>query len=696
MTGDALFAPKSIAVFGASPSIATFAGRAFGNLIAGGYIGRLLPISLRHDSVQGVRAYRDLEEHVDAAVIAVPAESVVPVIQRCADQQVRLAVVASAGFAEIGNAADQEAIRTIATESGMRVLGPNCLGFINAHERICATVTGALAGRSVAPGPIALVSESGGLGFASILARGIDAGVGFSIAISSGNEADLNAAELIECCVDDEHTRVVAALIEQIRDPETFKRAARRAQEAGKTIVVLKVGRTPAGARAARAHTAAIAGTDAVYNAVFDELGIVRVDDIDDLWQMAVLLARAQRANGRRTLAVSRSGGFSALLADHLSLQGLVLPQLEETTRNALVGALPDFVAPDNPIDLTGRAIPGVTEFTLLASVVQVADRADDVDIVVAGISAGAATTSTFDDWKPFIDAAASASKPVVMCWYGARGASQLQSTVRAGVPVFWSPSECARALARLPGAVSARPVGPAAEVPQPPAPAEERDLLPEESARMRELAARYELPMALEELVTSSQSAVESARGIGYPVALKAVDLIHKIDSGGVALGLNNDEEVVAAFAVIRDRVGALRVSVQEMVVGLAEILVGAHGDPDFGPVLVIGWGGTFAEIFGGASICLLPTTSQRVLEMVWGLPGSVLLTGVRGQPAADVTAIVDTAMKVAAIALSLGTELESLDINPLIVKRRGEGACVVDAKLLLAPANVRDTHGD
>jgi acyl-CoA synthetase (NDP forming) len=689
---SSLFAPSSIAVIGASSDTGRFGGRPLANLQLHGYGGAIYPVNPKYDEIRGLRCYPSMsaiDGTVDAALLAIPAGAIPGALQDCASRGVKLAVIVSSGFAEAGGdgVGAQRDIVASARQAGIRLLGPNCLGFINVTDGIPAAATAAVELPDLLPGSISLVSHSGALGIVSVFVRAYDHGVGFRHVISSGNEADLHGLELMQMFVDDPQTRVIAGLIEELRHPEQLAAVAESALAAGKPIVVLKIGRSEGGSRAASAHTAALAGSDAVYDASFRAHGIVRVDDLDDLWEVPNLFASVALPTGRRVGVITTSGGLNGLMADLLHREGLETPTLSSGTVDHLRASLPAHAVPENPLDLSGGLGGGEREIEAFSTALRALDSDPRIDVIVLGQIA--VRKNHHDVLGPVLDVARTLSKPVVLLSPGGSISDiALQPLHRGDIPLFRSPQRLARALGHLcwyadhVRAREARAPRRAAIAERQEAPVLAPGLVDAETTWS--LLERYGLPVAGRAAARDLAQALAAAERIGYPVALKALGLLHKTEAGGVVLGLRDAAELEAAYTDMRSRLDVAEVEVQEMVSGGVEVIVGIQHDPHFGNVVVVGSGGILVELVGDSALRLPPVDDQDAREMIESLRVTKMLKGFRGGPPADVDALVDVVVRASKLAVDLEGRIESLDLNPVIVLPEGAGVRIVDAALL------------
>ncbi|MBO2463189.1 acetate--CoA ligase family protein [Actinomadura violacea] len=685
----ALFNPGSIALVGASEK-SGWSLSTFGNLRAHGFAGPVHLVNPRGGLVHGQAAYPSLAElpgPVDLAYVMVPTRAVLPVLKEGAAAGVRNYVVLTAGFGEAGeDGARLEAeVVAFAREAGLTVLGPNGNGYINAAAGI--TPYGLPIPPPLLRGPVGVVLQSGALA-SSVLAFSQARNIGLSLLTSMGNESLVTVPDVIDYLVDDPATKVIALFLESVRDPDAFARAARRALAAGKPVVALKIGRSRLASRTARAHTGALVGDDAVVDAAFRRLGVIRVRSLEDLIVTAGLLASAGPLPGPRIGVVTPSGGASEIIADRAEDEGLDLPAFAPSTVEALAEILPPFATVQNPLDVTGYVL---IDRTLLG-------RALDVVAADPGIDAVMLLTDLprFVPPDPSVPMAnfeaharriAASPRPVVVVGNTLTDVSEFGRSVqeRTGFPhvvggiehgmhaigaaVRWS-AERERALARRPTAGERVAVDGASGV--------------WAEHRAAALLAGAGLPVVPSELVGGEDAAVAAADRFGYPVVLKAAadGLAHKSDIGGVRLGLTGPDAVRAAYREVmaalagHDGAGAL---VQPQRSGGVELLAGIVRDPAWGLTLAVGLGGVWVEVLRDSALRLLPVDARDVREALGELRGAALLDGARGTKPADLDAVAGVVARVAALAASLGDRLESLEINPLRVD--GSDVEILDA---------------
>lgn len=445
---DALFNPHSIAVIGASDDPTRIGGLPIRFLRQHGYTGKIFPVNPKYKIIAGLPCFpalTDIPEPVDLALIGIPRQLVFEAIKECAAKRVPFAILFSAGYAEMGEEGrkEQEELRKLVRQAGIRVVGPNCIGIINTHDHVASSFTSGLEIESLIPGAVGLITQSGGIGNC-ILTRAHDRSIGLSFFISSGNELDLEASDFVEHFLQDGRTRSIALLLESLKDPKKFSRAADRAFQAGKPIVALKVGRSEKGREAAASHTGAMSGADAIYDGFFKQKGVIRVSDVDELVEVANLFARYKPPAGDRVAILSSSGGSGALLADLASDYRLRLPSPSPKTREQLKDIAPAVAYIANPMDITTQFM---NDPEAVARYLQAFSEDENFDVLIINF-----TVSTSDRTlrvaERIADLAPSLPKPLIVCWpVGNMARSAFQCLERAGVPLFFHPSHCLSAV---------------------------------------------------------------------------------------------------------------------------------------------------------------------------------------------------------------------------------------------------------
>ena len=693
-----LLRPTSIAVVGAGREPGGIGHTLVRNLVAGGFTGPVHPVNPRAATIAGLPASASVAAipgPVDLALVAVPAALVAGVVDDCAAKGVKGLVVISSGFGETGadGAALEREVLARAHRGGMRLIGPNCMGVINtaADVRMQATFAAdpAVAGR------LAFASQSGALGIA-MLQMASSMGLGLSSFVSMGNKSDVSSNDLLRYWEQDDDTSVILLYLESFGNPRAFSRIARRVSQR-KPIVAVKSGRTAAGSRAAASHTAAMATPDTAVDALFHQTGVIRVDTLEELFATGALLAAGPLPAGARVAIVGNAGGAGILAADAAEAAGLRVAPLSEATRAAILAVCPTAANTANPVDLGAGARAGA--FTTALQAAMDDEACDSVVLVYAPVT----TPSPDEVAVAMAGVAQTATKPMAAVMLGMQRPPQALGD--AGVPVFAFPEPAVRALGRVEGYARwrERPAGAVPTLDRINAVAARAVVdsamhrLPEtggwlDAAEVTALLQAYSLSPARSEVADTPAAAAAAAERVGLPVALKAASgaVLHKSDVGGVVLGLTTPDDVRAAFADMRARLGDAMGSalVQHMVEPGVEVIVGVVADPLFGPLVMVGSGGVTAEVFADRAFRVLPLTDRDVHELVRSIRGAPLLLGYRGAPPTDIEALEDVVLRVARLAEDVD-ELGELDLNPVIVSP--SGAVVVDARLRLRPRQPR-----
>ncbi len=659
--------------------------------------GTVYPVNPKAHSICGVPAYPNLSsvpERVDLAIVAVPAANVSQVLEEAAVNGVRAVTVITAGFAETGHAGAEveTALLSVAREHGMRIVGPNCLGLVNTDPavRLNATFTGL----DPLPGRLALISQSGAVGI--VLAEEASAsGVGLSCFVSVGNKLDVSSNDLLCFLERDERTSVIALYLESLGNPRKFARVARRIGEQ-KPIVALKAGRSEAGARGARSHTAAAATPEVTVDALLRGAGVIKVDRLEELLDVSAVLLAAPLPAGRRVALVGNSGGPLILAADACEANGLLVSELAEETKSLLQRGLVAAAATSNPVDLTADGGAGSLEQAL--EVVLADEAIDAVIVVVTDVLA----LSSDDARVAIAKVALRFDKPIVACLLGSSSAGIDREA--GGVAEISSPERAASALAHLCRYAEWRN--------RPKAPTDQLATIDEPSvvraivgARLAEdasggwleldeaarLLSACGLPILPTLAVASADEAAFAAASVGFPVVLKARsgDLVHKSDVGGVVTSLMNANEVRAAYDEMSTRLGLQMGGgvVQAMAQPGVEAIVGLTVDPVFGSIVMVGLGGVMTDVLGDRAFAVPPLDPGAAKSMVNSLRASPLLDGFRGAVPVSKSALISIVEQVARIAEEV-PELVELDLNPVIVT--AEGALIVDCKARLAPRHL------
>ncbi|MFZ5647086.1 MAG: acetate--CoA ligase family protein [Bacillota bacterium] len=705
---EPFFSPKSIAVIGASDHIMKPGGRPINALLSKGYGGKIYPVNPFRESINGLKCYpslMDIPGDVEMAIISIVADKVYPVLEECAAKGVKAVVIFTSGFAETGpeGLAEQKRLSELARKTGLRILGPNCLGIVNTLNGVMASFAFIVDLPPADPRVLGFVSQSGGFG-SVIYAAALAGGVGFNYFVSVGNEADLEFTDFLEYMVHDPQTKLVGGYLEGAKDGDKLRRVAEEALRREKPILIMKSGRSSAGSRAAASHTGSLAGSDRIYDAFFSQTGIIRIDNYKDLIAFAPLFQTGRAPRGRKTAIIATSGGAGVALTDLCESLGLDVIPLGEETRGKMDGVLPSFASTHNPIDLTAAFLQ---EPELIPVVLKALCEDPEVDIIIGSLN------FPFPGDHPvvrkIIDMYRETDKFVLISPFRFPGApvepavGELQ---KAGIPMLFETIDAVRAMSNLVAYYEnlnkRKDVRYSVQPPAATRPDIAGLLTPGETLseiRAKEILEKYGIPVTRQALATTPIEAVSCAREIGYPVALKidSPDIPHKTEAGGLKLNINSDDEVLSAFAEITGNVKRFKpearingISVQEMLPEGIEVIVGVTRDPVFGPTIMFGLGGIFVEVLKDVSFRIAPVSPGDAYEMIEEIKGSALLKGVRGKPPVNIEAIADVILKVSALASDYRDSIEELDINPLMVYP--EGVKAADAMVVVQPSPGRN----
>jgi acetyl coenzyme A synthetase (ADP forming)-like protein len=705
------FRPRGVTVIGASRNPTSIGYRLLDALVRNGFAGPIYPVNPNAPEICGRRCFpsvRELPEEVDLAVIAVPRDAVLDVLDDCASRGVRAAVIISAGFAEV-NAEGRELQRRLVDKArghGMRIIGPNCLGILNADPAV--RLNASFSPIFPPPGRIAMSSQSGALGLA-ILAAAKQFGLGLSTFVSVGNKADVSGNDLLQYWEEDEATDVILLYLESFGNPRRFSRIARRVSRR-KPIVAIKSGRTKAGGRAAGSHTAALAASEVAVDALFHQTGVMRADTLEEMFDLAAALGSQPLPRGRRVAIITNAGGPAILCTDACEASGLVIPELSAATRRRLAEALPGSASTANPVDMIASATPeqyGQVIETILAS--------GEADALVAiYIPVGQSQTDAFvaavRGAVGRARAAGNKDTPVLACLMTEPGTWSAPDPSGEQIPTYAFPEAPARTLGKIAAYAEWR-ASPEGMIPD----FQDIDLGTARETCRKALAVRGDgwlsseetrvvlgamcLPLAPGGVARSAQAACELAAQIGFPVAVKLASqkLVHKTDVGGVRLNLTSAEDVRDAFEEIRGRLehinqlGAMDgVIVQPMIAGGIELMMGVTQDPLFGPLIGFGLGGVLVEVMADVVFRITPLTDRDAAEMVRGIRGYRLLQGYRGKPPADIEALEQALLRLSRLVEEL-PEISEIDLNPILAMPSGQGCRIVDARV-----RVRSKKGD
>jgi len=698
------FNPRSVAFVGATEDTSKFGGRVLKQMLEFGYAGRVYPVNPKYKKLRGHACYPDLAalpEAPDHVGIVIGAERVLNTLHQCAASGVPFATIFTSNFSETGNdrgRALQAAITGFARESGMRLMGPNCNGFVNFVDGFAMTSTAAINGPRKPAGDVAVVCHSGGLGQMNIMWRAQEAGVGISYEVSCGNEADLDALDFMRFLIDDETTNVVMVAAETISDGRKFEAVARHAADREKPIVMLKFGRTEAGRRAAASHTGAITGADEVHEAAFRQYGVLRVNDCNELYDTAKLLRKRKWPRGNRGAALTGSGGHSVMMADLGASVGIDWVAYSPHTVDELRNLIPDFAAVSNPTDLTS-ALTGSAR--LFQDALNVVAQDSGVDVLIPILVAP--TVAAIEE---VVQLAAKLEKPMAVLWTGycpENPAITAATLVARGLPVYRDALALLKAVraTMMYGDFLRRIRRASTDISQRPADIDmslARTLLNTDTPQLTErlskrVLAAYGLSTTREEIASTPDDAVAIARRIGGEVALKieSLDIPHKTEAGAIRLAIEGEtavrrafEEVTAAARGFKPDARINGVLVQEMAPPGVEVMLGIASDPTFGKVIIAALGGIHVEILRDVAYRIPPLTRDDAHLMLNELRAYPLLEGVRGASRCDIDALCDTIVRLSWLACDLADNMAEIDINPLRVLAQGTGVRVVDALII------------
>jgi acetyltransferase len=696
-----IFSPKSIAIVGASRKEGTVGHKLFQNMLSGGFTGVVYPVNPHWPSVGGVRCYpgiRDLPETPDLAVVIVPAGDVPHTIQELAERGTRGAIIISSGFKEVGGegAWREEEVVRVANRRGMSIVGPNCFGVFNTDPEVRMNATFS----DVLPpaGNIAFASQSGALGV-GILLHAKAQGIGFTKFVSFGNRADVNEADLLETLGRDEKTKVILLYLESLAEGRRFLKVATEVTRK-KPILIIKSGRTSLGEEAVKSHTGTLAHahSDKLFDAVFDEAGVIRAGSLAELFCMAKVFASCPLPRGPNLAILTNSGGPGILAADTASRAGLYLPSLPQHLREDFSHALPRNSSLRNPVDMTGDASPTaygeglkglLSEETINGVMVIATPTRDTTGRAVA---------------EALIEARHGNEKPIVACLFGLADLSQEVALLEAhGIPCFTFPEEAASAFASLSryAGMKNRPQEEAVRFKVDTKTTQRifadarrghMPTLPDHMAR--ELLKAYGFTFPASQLVHTEEEAVAAAAELGYPVVLKvsSQDILHKSDVGGVMLHLDSDQTLAEALRTMQRKVKSVAPAakidgfvVEKEMIGGPEVILGMKRDPDFGPVILFGIGGIFVEAFNDVDFRPAPLTPKSADRLIASIRASAILQGLRGQEPSDIAALKDAMLRLSQLSMEQDL-VKELDINPLLMLARGKGTVAVDSRIILA----------
>jgi len=692
------FNPQGVAILGASSKPNKLSYGILENLLKYGYQGGIYPVNPNAQEILGVKVYPELAQvpdPVDLAMIVLPVGMILDTMQECADRGIKAVIIITGGFREVGGEGAEIERKTLefAREHGMRVVGPNCVGTMDIRNGLNATFIKGMPSR----GPIAFISQSGAIcgGVVDLI---LETEIGFSHFASLGNEMDVSEADMLAYFGDDPDVRVIAVYLEGVQDGERFIAEARRVSRI-KPIVMLKAGRNNAGARAVSSHTGSLAGSYAAYQAVFKQTGVIEVETLAELFNVAWALGTQKLPKGKRTAITTNAGGAAALLADNLSANGAELAELSADTQAKLRSKLNPSAQVANPVDMLGGAEPPDYLWSLEQMM-----RDENVD-VLAPVLVPQALVDPLGVAQAWVKAASQTPKTMLTCLMGEHSVREARACLnKAGVPVYQYPDQIGPVLRAMSayGEYLRKPVFMPVEAKK----AHKntvRAVLEANSGKLslgefetRAMLAAYGITNVPGDLAGNGEQAVEIAANIGFPVALKIVaeGVLHKSDVGGILLNLRDGESVRAGFEALLARIraqfpqtGIAGAMVEKMAPKGLEVIVGMRRDPTFGPMMMFGMGGTLVEQVKDIAFRVAPLSRGDIAEMIDATIAGKLLGGVRGSARADIEAVEGVITALSQLALDF-PEIEEIEINPLVVYPHGQGALALDSRALLRQA--------
>lgn len=691
---EPLFQPKSIAIFGASENKKRIGYLQLKALLNAGYKGEIYPINPKAQSIEGIRTYKNIKEiphSVDLAIVCVNADLVEQCLIESGECNVKSTIIFASGYSEIGEQGikAQEKLKEIADRYSLKIIGPNCVGLLNTTNGLMGTFSPGLTHVPLHDKrEVGFVTQSGAFGVLTYIAAAQN-NLTFKYFVSVGNEADVEFSDVLEYMIHDRETKVVSGYLEGEKSIEKLRYLAKNALDVNKPIVIMKSGRSDAGSRAAASHTGSLAGSDKIYDGFFKQTGIVRAEDYDDIISFSKLFLSGKLPTGKNTAIITSSGGRGINEADRCESYGLHIHELSKDVRAQIEANIPNFASAINPVDLTAAA--AITHQELFLEPLKILVNDPETDNIIF--------TEFPMDWdedtpilKEFVDICKNTNKFILVTTFPLegmsvpKGASYLEEN---GIPFIVGNMNPIRSLAKLvdysetyrrnkENADRASKVSLLTS--------DVHLLLPGNTTlsetQSNEVLASYGIPTTKFGVAMSGMEAVTIAGEIGYPVVMKidSEDIPHKTDVGGLRLNINSNEEVKEAYSFILNNVkkncpnAKLNgISVQQMLSEGIEVIVGVTNDPTFGPVIMFGLGGVFVEVFKDVSFRVAPITKDDAKEMIDELKGSELLKGVRNLPSVDEEAIIDVLLKVSNLAVTHKHEIEEIDINPLIVYKKG-----------------------
>ena len=706
---EALFNPGSVAIIGCSGDLNRLSGRPLKFLLKNNFKGAIYPVNPKYSEINGLTCYpsiAQIPEPVDVALLIVPVGLIEGAVKDCILSNTKTAIIFSSGFAELGEdgKAVQNRIARLSEESGMPILGPNCLGLINILESVPLSFSSALDEDKILPGPTALVSQSGAIA-AYILGTARESGIGFSHWVTTGNEVSLDSFVVAQHLLAQNAVKGVMLYLEETRDPAAMMAAGRMSRDTGKPLVCLKVGRSASGRRAALSHTGALSGSDAEYNAALKKAGIIRARHIEELLDLGMVFSCSPKPTGNRVAIMSISGGGGILCADRCEDLGLEVPVLSQETQKKLQKVIPRFGSAKNPVDLTAELVasPG-----MLGKSLDIVLNDTDIDSVILFLGGNRKNGEKLShDIVKIIGSNVNAEKkPVIVSWMAAPDEA-VKILRKKEIPLLFDGVRAVNALGRLYEGRCAS----YSEYDQLNSGTEDAESLKTTLCKLadsgscgngtislsesvsKELIAKCSIPVPDGGLAETANQAVKIANQIGFPVVAKvdSADILHKSDAGAVQIGIKDEKALRCAFDRLMSnskeycpQANIRGLLVEKMVEDALEMIIGLKWSDKFGPMIMVGMGGVFVELLKDVSLRMAPVNREEAKEMVSTLQTSRLLFGFRGKPERDIDALFDVIAKVSEIGARLGPKLVELDINPMFVLSKGRGVVAGDALVI------------
>ena len=698
MTKDLLpfFNPRGVAIIGASSNPKKVSHGIVINLKNNGYQGKIYPVNPSAETIAGLPCFDDISkvpDPLDLGVIILPAAVIPASLEACGRRGLKAVTVISGGFKEVGQAgADlEEIILGIAKKYSMRLLGPNCVGTMDLYTGLNTTFIKGVPER----GHIGFLSQSGALG-GGVIDYAIGYGGTFSRFVSLGNEANITETDMIEVLAEDPNTNVIALYVESILDGQRFISVASQVTQ-HKPIVVLKGGRSEAGARAVSSHTGSIAGSNEAYQAAFKQSGVIQTQNFDEFYNLAVALATQPQPNGNKSVIITNAGGPAALASDSLENNGLQLANLNQKSQQTLREKLNPSAQVNNPVDMLGGAEPEDYHLAISAALDD-----DDVDSVIV-IHVPTAVVDPCEIAEAVCDASRNQSKPILTCLFGGISTTDARQILnKQGIPVFTFPEAPGRTLGLMAEYHKSKSIP--AEIKEQPFSFDHAGVnsiinTHKEISQLNEALARpifsaYGLPLIPGDTANNVHEAIDIANELGYPVVVKIISnqILHKTDVGAVQVNLTDQEmvnnsvlEMMEQIRIAQPDAAIQGILVEKMAPDGFDVILGMRRDPNFGPLMMFGLGGIYVELAADISFRVAPINYDEIKNMVFETSAGKILSGARGRPAADIDAVVECVFKLSKLTLDFPS-ISEMEINPLRVFSRGQGAAALDARIILA----------